>query len=67
MASSATPDGEISFVQLQTVAGIKSGLPVRSKRESLSLSRGLVTYRDSDGRQSAVDGQLHPVHEARIV
>jgi hypothetical protein len=31
---------------------------------------GLYTHRDpliSDGREAAVDRQLHPIHEARIV
>jgi hypothetical protein len=51
-------------------------------RENVMPCRLLVTYRISvtalaimhspnpsisDGRQAAVDGQLHPVHEARIV
>ena len=51
-------------------------------RENVMSCRLLVTYRISvtalaimhspnpsisDGRQAAVDGQLHPVHEARIV
>jgi hypothetical protein len=46
--------------------------PVRTKAKwvpaaFVDTSRLLGTYRISDGRHAAVDEQLHPIHEARVV
>ena len=75
MAVSETQD-------LNECVGLEATTEISVAGRSLNLGRLLVTYRisvsalaimhsprsaDSDGRHAAVDGQLHPVHEARIV
>jgi hypothetical protein len=65
------PAARDSHVNVSTGEGMGEGLAYFSESYNCIahnvLRSVLILIPTSDGREAAVDGQLHPIHEARIV